>query len=143
MPGKDKRDYRRLPKSYRIAAKKFSFPLNDKPYVEFVCTDISAGGLCVECKNKFKEGERLQVRICVPRLNKFMPGFFKFYENDLEQYLNAIVEVAWIEETGATCLMGLRFLDLDEDAVKAVTGLIDNAFRQEERRKQIKQQNLN
>lgn len=138
MPSREKRKYHRLPKSYRVEAKEFCFPMTSQPFVEFACADISAGGLCVESKASFKQGDKLQVRICVPRLNKFMPGFFKFYENDAEQFINAIVEVAWVE-TKSTChLLGLRFLDLDQDMATAIKGLINSAIRDEHRRKEIK-----
>ena len=140
MPGRDKRKYHRLPKSYRVEAKEFRFPMTSQPYVEITCADISAGGLCVESRNPFKQGDRLQVRICVPRLNKFMPGFFKFYENDAEQFVNAIVEVAWVEPESSHYLIGLRFLDLDQDMATAITGLINNAIRDADRRKELKNQ---
>ena len=138
MPSREKRKYHRLPKSYRVEAKEFRFPMTSQPFVEVACADISAGGLCVESKTSFKQGDRLQVRICVPRLNKFMPGFFKFYENDAEQFVNAIVEVAWVEAESAHYLLGLRFLDLDQDMATAIKGLISNAIRDEHRRKEIK-----
>lgn len=137
MSTKEKRKHVRLPKSYRVEAKEFKFPMTSQPYVEATCADISPGGICVESKNQFKQGERLQVRVCIPRLNKFMPGFFKYYENDAEQYINAIVEVAWVESSSGYYLMGLRFLDLDQDIVKALQGLIVNAIRDAEKRQDL------
>ena len=122
----EQRKFSRLPKNYYIQFKRLQFPMSSEPFAEARISDISAGGICVEAAKTFSQGDRLQIRIHVPRLNKFMPGFFKFYENDAEQYINAIAEVAWMEND----LMGLSFVDLDQDVVRAIQGLIKDAVRE-------------
>lgn len=122
----EQRKFSRLPKNYYIQFKRLQFPMSSESFAEARISDISAGGICVEAAKTFSQGDRLQIRIHVPRLNKFMPGFFKFYENDAEQYINAIAEVAWMEND----LMGLSFVDLDQDVVRAIQGLIKDAVRE-------------
>ena len=129
----EQRKFARLPKNYYIQFKRLKFPMSSEPFAEARISDISAGGICVEASKAFSQGDRLQVRIHVPRLNKFMPGFFKFYENDAEQYINAIAEVAWMEEP----LMGLSFVDLDQDVVRAIQGLIQDAVREARKKEEL------
>ena len=134
MSNNEQRKYNRLPKNYLVEFKEFKFPTNAQPYQASRVVDISAGGVCVEAKSNFSTGTRVQVRVHVPRLNKFMPGFFKYYENDAEQYVNAIAEVAWLEPAGGRYLMGFRFLDLDPDIVRGIQGLISDAVREAEKK---------
>lgn len=131
----EQRRANRLPKNYFVQFKKFKFPMTSQPYHDAKISDISPGGICVESNQSFKEGEQLQVKLHVPRLNKFMPGFFKFYENDEEQYIEAIVEVAWIDGQH----MGLRFVDLDKDVVRGITGLISDAVREAKRKSELEE----
>ena len=129
----EQRKFSRLPKNYYIQFKRLQFPMSCEPFAEARISDISAGGICVEAAKTFSQGDRLQIRIHVPRLNKFMPGFFKFYENDAEQYINAIAEVAWMEND----LMGLSFVDLDQDVVRAIQGLIKDAVREARKKEEL------
>lgn len=129
----EQRKFSRLPKNYYIQFKRLQFPMSSEPFAEARISDISAGGICVEAAKTFSQGDRLQIRIHVPRLNKFMPGFFKFYENDAEQYINAIAEVAWMEND----LMGLSFVDLDQDVVRAIQGLIKDAVREAQKKEEL------
>ena len=129
----EQRKFSRLPKNYYIQFKRLQFPMSNEPFAEARISDISAGGICVEAAKTFSQGDRLQIKIHVPRLNKFMPGFFKFYENDAEQYINTIAEVAWMEEP----LMGLSFVDLDQDVVRAIQGLIQDAVREARKKEEL------
>ena len=129
----EQRKFSRLPKNYYIQFKRLQFPMSSEPFAEARISDISAGGICVEAAKTFSQGDRLQIRIHVPRLNKFMPGFFKFFENDAEQYINAIAEVAWMEND----LMGLSFVDLDQDVVRAIQGLIKDAVREARKKEEL------
>lgn len=129
----EQRKFSRLPKNYYIQFKRLQFPMSSEPFAEARISDISAGGICVEAAKTFSQGDRLQIKIHVPRLNKFMPGFFKFYENDEEQYINAIAEVAWMENA----LMGLSFVDLDQDVVRAIQGLIKDAVREARKKEEL------
>ena len=129
----EQRKFSRLPKNYYIQFKRLQFPMSSEPFAEARISDISAGGICVEAAKTFSQGDRLQIKIHVPRLNKFMPGFFKFYENDEEQYINAIAEVAWMENA----LMGLSFVDLDQDVVRAIQGLIQDAVREARKKEEL------
>jgi len=137
MANTEQRKFTRLPKNYYVQFKELKFPMTSQPFVEARISDISAGGLCVENRHSFKQGDRLQVKIHVPRLNKFMPGFFKFYENDAEQYINAIVDVAWVEKSS----MGLRFVDLDHDVTRAIQGLITDAVRDSQKKADLAESN--
>ena len=141
MSDNEQRKYNRLPKNYRVEFKEFKFPTTHQAYHESRVVDISAGGVCVEAKTTFSTGTKVQVRVHVPRLNKFMPGFFKYYENDADQFINAIAEVAWVEPAGGRYLMGFRFLDLDPDIVRAIQGLISDAVREAEKREALAESN--
>ena len=89
----NRREFVRLPKGYSVEINEFKFPITSQERISATCADISTGGVCVESPEPFKPETRLQVRVNIPRLNKFMSGFFKAYENDAEQYLQAIAEV--------------------------------------------------
>lgn len=137
MTNSEQRKHNRLSKNYFIQLKEFKFPMNIDSYVDANVSDISAGGICVENPQLFKQDDHLQIKMHVPRLNKFMPGFFKFFENDAEQYIHAIVTVAWVEGGH----MGLRFLDMDQDVVTGIQGLLDDAVRRAEKKADLKEAN--
>ncbi len=124
----NRRQFVRLPKGYSVELNELKFPMSVEDSFPATCADISSGGVCVESPEALEPGLRLQVKVHIPRLNKFMPGFFKTYENDAEQYLQAIAEVAWSEPLPAGYQVGLRFLDLDSDTERALNGLIDKAL---------------
>ena len=128
----NRRRFVRLPKGYSVEINEFKFPMTDQERVAVTCSDISTGGVCVESAEAFAPGARLQVRVHIPRLNKFRPGFFKVYENDAEQYLQAIAEVAWSEPMPGGHQLGLRFIDLDPDTGRALSGLISKSLAEED-----------
>ncbi len=123
------RQYTRLPKPYRVEAKELKFPIAREVALEGSCSDISRGGLCVESRTALAVGTVLQVKVHIPLLNKFSSSFFKIYENDAEQFLQTIAEVAWIKPVAGRYLIGLRFANADEDSCRALDALIAKAFR--------------
>lgn len=129
---RDRRQYTRLPKNYSVEVRAFCFPVNSQPKLTAKSADISAGGLSVELAANYCKGDKLQVKVCVPCLNKFMPGFFKVYENDAEQYLQAIAEVVRVERGASpdTRILGLRFIDLAEDSFIALKKMVEKAVRE-------------
>ncbi len=125
----DKRRWARLPRPYRVQARELVFPIAKDPLIDVACTDISKGGLCVESSSPLPVGTRLHISVHIPLLNKFSSGFFKVYENDAEQYFQAIAEVSWIRRGGPAHLMGLCFVNVDEDLCRALGKLVDKAFQ--------------
>ena len=130
-----RRKFVRLPKSYNVEINEFKFPITRQSRITATCADISVGGLCVESPEPFKPGAHLQLKVHIPLLNKHMPGFFKVYENDAEQYLQTIAEVAWSVPIPGGYQAGLRFVDLDPDVNQALTSLINKALREEAQKK--------
>lgn len=132
MPNDDeinKRAYRRLPRPYPVVVSKLSFPMTGSGAMETTCCDISKGGLSVEASSSsLAVGDTCQLKVLIPTLNKYSSGFFKVYENDAEQYLNAFGEVVWIRPLGGRRLMGFRFVNVDSDQQKALERLIQKAF---------------
>jgi hypothetical protein len=125
----DNRRSLRLPRPYRVQARELVFPIAKDPLIEGDCTDIGEGGLCVEADRPLPVGTRLHISVHIPLLNKFSGAFFKVYENDAEQFFQTVADVAWSREEGGRSLMGLRFVDADEDMCKALGKLVDDAFR--------------
>jgi hypothetical protein len=125
----NKRQYLRLPRPYRVQARELVFPIARDPLLNVSCTDISRGGLCVESQSPLPVGTRLHINVHIPLLNKFSSSFFKVYENDADQYFQAIADVAWVRPSGGAHLMGLRFVNADEELCKALGKLVDSAFR--------------
>lgn len=125
----EKRTALRVPKPYQVEIKHLTFPMVQEAFLETTCSDISAGGLCVEAAKALEKGDKCQVRIRIPRLNKFSDAFFKVHENDSEQYLMALAEVAWVRPSGGTYLMGFRFVDADQDALNALERMIEKSVQ--------------
>ncbi|WP_462323614.1 PilZ domain-containing protein [Desulfoplanes sp.] len=123
---KDRRKFKRLSKQYKMELSEFTFPLTDMVPFEVTGVDISEGGLAVRCSDHFQTGQKVQVKICIPRLNKYHPGFFKVFENDLGQYITAVAEIVWSRhgEGGEAVMLGLEFVDVYEDDLKALNNLI-------------------
>ena len=133
FPGTDnnpenKREYLRLPRPYRVQARELVFPIAKDPLIDTESKDISRGGLCVESDSALPVGTRLHVTVHVPLLNKFHSGFFKVYENDAEQYFQAVADVSWSRPSGGRYLLGLSFVNADEEITKAVNKLVQDAF---------------
>jgi len=122
------RQYQRLTRPYRVEARRLEFPLPLHPAIDALCYDIGAGGLCVESRNKLDLGELMQIRVHVPKLNKFSPSFFKTYENDTEQYVQCLGKVAWVRPESGKFLVGLNFTDIDSDQRKALKNLVQKAI---------------
>ena len=124
----NKREYLRLPRPYRVQARELVFPIAKDPLIDTESRDISKGGLCVESDSELPVGTRLHVTVHIPLLNKFHSGFFKVYENDAEQYFQAVADVSWTRASGGKYLLGLSFVNADEDITKAVNKLVQDAF---------------
>jgi c-di-GMP-binding flagellar brake protein YcgR len=122
----NRRRYARLPKSFRVEVSEFAFPLSGQPLHTVKSADISAGGIKVDSPRHFAPGDKVQVRVYIPSLNKYHPGFMKVFESDAGQHLVAIAEVAWAEEAvpGTSYVLGLKFLDVDQDDWTALSNLI-------------------
>ena len=122
----ERRKFMRLPKNYRVEIRELAFPLNQQKWLALECVDISAGGLRLTTPRKFSSGQRLQVKIYIPGLNKFHPSFFKVFESDVGQSLEAVAEVAWVKEILplAKYELGLRFVDVYEDDWRALHNMI-------------------
>ena len=126
----DKRGYQRLPKTYAVEVIKLAFPM-PREGVLTRCCDISMGGLCVETPEvPFVIGDACQLKVHIPLLNKFSPGFFKVYENDADQYFLALAEVTWIKAVSGQFLAGFKFVNVHSDQLKALEKLIERAFSQ-------------
>lgn len=125
----NKRRCPRLPRAYRVQARELAFPLTKNPLLDATCADIGKGGLCVEFDSPLPVGTRLYVNVHIPLLNKFSSGFFKVYENDADQFFQAIAVIAWVKPDGERYRMGLRFINADHDLSRALGRLVDDAFR--------------
>jgi c-di-GMP-binding flagellar brake protein YcgR len=127
----EKRDHQRLRKPFQVEIRLFAFPVQSQPTIEVHSVDISGGGLLLHCSRKFAVGDKLQVTIHIPSLNKFHPGFFKVFESDLGQSLTAVAEVVRIEEIVPLrdYALGLKFLDVYEDDWKALENMIRKELR--------------
>ncbi len=134
VSGAERRRYERLPKNFRVEVREFKFPLAQQRPVDVCCTDISSGGLRVECADRFEKGDKVTAKIHIPSLNKYHPGFLKVFESDTGQYLQAIAEIMWVEETGGepAYALGIRFLDVDQDDWKALSNLIHKLLREQD-----------
>lgn len=132
----NKRRYLRLPRPYRVQARELVFPIAKDPLIDTSCTDIGKGGLCVESRSPLPVGTRLHVNVHIPLLNKFTSGFFKVYENDADQYFQAIADVAWVKPQGGAHLMGLKFVNVDQELCDALGRMIDKAFRELEEKEE-------
>ena len=129
----NKRRYLRLPRPYRVQARELVFPIAKDPLLDVNCNDISKGGLCVEAKSPLPVGTRLHINVHIPLLNKFSSSFFKVYENDAEQFFQAIADVAWVKASGGMHLMGLRFVNADDEQCRSLGKLVEEAFLRMER----------
>ncbi len=127
--GAEKRKYLRLPKPYKVEAKEIRLPMPSSLSIDSNCFDISEGGFCVPTSRSFEPGTKLQVKIFIPSLNKHSPGFFKIYENDIDQSLAGIAEVSWCTPKGGRYMTGLRFSDVDTDDTRALASLIRKIYR--------------
>jgi hypothetical protein len=129
VSGRDNRKYLRLPRPYRVQARELVFPIARDPLIDASCSNISKGGLCVASPSPLPVGTRLHISVHIPLLNKFSSHFFKVYENDAEQYFNAIADVMWTRDVAEAHLLGLVFINVDEELCEALGKLVDSAFK--------------
>lgn len=127
---KERRRSPRLAKGYRLRLREVAFPA--PPWSEAVCRDVSAGGLAVETRLLLPAGALVEVRLAVPRLNLYHPGFFKALESAADQELRAVAEVVRAEPLAGRMLLGLRLASIDDDDRRAWERLL--ARLEEERR---------
>lgn len=125
MSAEKRRDFR-LPKNFRVEVREFKFPLARQPKFEVKCTDISAGGMSLECRKKFEAETKLQLKIFIPSFNKYHPGYFKVFESDAGQFLQAIAEVVYVKDVIplTSYALGIKFLDVDYDDWQALRNFI-------------------
>lgn len=123
------RRHSRLPKPFDVMLCSLTFSAV-KFNPDASCTDISKGGLSLETRRSYNAGDKLQVKIHVPRLNKYSPSFFKVYENDADQYFTAIAEVAWCRPQSGCYSVGIKFINVDSDQSAALGSLINKALSQ-------------
>jgi c-di-GMP-binding flagellar brake protein YcgR len=125
----ERRQYERLPKNFRVELKELAFGASNNQAVQTRCLNISAGGLLLEVPRSFSQGQKVQVRLYVPSLNRFHPSFFKVFESSLEQSLLAVAEVARVQEKVPLQLyqVGIKFLDVYEDDWQALYRMLDSA----------------
>ncbi len=132
MPSDDeveKRAYRRLPRPYPVEVARLAFPMDENAAMQTTCCDISTGGLSVEAPaDTLKVGDVCRLKVHIPLLNTFSPGFFKVYENDVEQYFTALGQVVWTRAVAGRILMGCTFVNVDADQRAALEKLITKAF---------------
>lgn len=128
--GVEKREYTRLPKTFRVEIRKLAFPLHAHKAQVVESVDISAGGLRVAARGSFELGDKLQVRVFIPSLNKFHPGFLKVFESDADQSMQAIGEVVRMDgSVGGGVMLGIKFVDVDQDDWKALHLKLQNELR--------------
>ena len=130
----EKRAHVRLSKPFEVRIRPFVFPLQRQPASQVHSVDISAGGFRVHCAKRFAAGDKLQVTIFIPSLNKYHPGFFKVFESDADQSLTAVAEVVHVQEVTPRrdYALGLRFLDIYEDDWQALRALILKELRKQQ-----------
>lgn len=131
----NRRKHERVPKAYRLELQELVFPLHQQSKISATCEDVSAGGLSVVTRRKFAVGDKVQVRLYMARLNKFHPGFFKVFESDVDQSLQAVAEVVRVDERipfTSYCL-GLRFTDVYDDDWRALHGLLQDELRRQKK----------
>lgn len=127
----ERREYVRMPKNIRVDLSRFAYPLNAQRIHTVECINISAGGLLLQSPQKFETGEKVQVRIYMPRLNKFHPSYFKVFESTEGQNVLAIGEIARSEEKIPLSKyeLGIRFVDVYEDDWRALYQLLQSEMR--------------
>jgi len=87
-------------------------------------------GLAARCSRPFDQGQKVQVKIFIPGLNKYHPGFFKVFESDVGQDLTAVAEIVGVRPdiSKNDYMVGLEFLDIYEDDLSALQNLIRSAL---------------
>ncbi len=121
---RDRREYKRLNKELKVEVRRFVFPVKSQRVVASRCLNISPGGILLEVSEPFAVGDKLQLTLYVPGLNRYHPSFFKVFESSVNQSLIAVAEVVRIERAFGTYRMGVKFLNIYEDDWKALYNLL-------------------
>jgi len=122
------RAYNRLPRTFSVSVKELNFAMARSHSIEGQCADISQGGICIESPVPIQLGAKMHVRVRIPLLNRYSPGFLKIYENDADQYFTAITETMWSKPVDGSYLIGMRFVNADENQARALAGMINKAM---------------
>jgi len=67
---KERREHSRLNKELKVDVRRFVYPIKSQRIIKTKCLNISPGGILLEVSEKFKKGEKLQLTLYVPGLNK-------------------------------------------------------------------------
>ena len=121
---KDRRQFQRLNKELGVEVRKFVYPLKSQRIIKTKCLNISPGGMLLDIPQKFNVGDKVQLTLYVPGLNKYHPSFFKVFESSLNQSLVAVAEVVRVELKGGSYKVGIKFLNIYEDDWKALYNLL-------------------
>jgi hypothetical protein len=127
----EKRAFQRLPSNFRVEISRLGFPQSKMPRLEIESMDVGGGGLLLQSPERFEPGDNLMLRLYISGLNKFHPGFFKVFESDVGQYLQAIAEVVRAESVPGGYALGIRFTDVDADDAKALRDFIASRLKSE------------
>ena len=117
---KDRREFQRLNKELGVEVRKFEYPLKSQRIIKTKCLNISPGGLLLDIPRRLNVGDKVQLTLYVPGLNKYHPSFFKVFESSVNQSLVAVGEVVRVEVTGGSYKVGIKFLNIYEDDWKAL-----------------------
>ncbi len=121
---RDRREYKRLNKELKVEVRRFVFPIKSQRVIASRCLNISPGGILLEVHEPFSVGDKLQLTLYVPGLNKYHPSFFKVFESSVNQSLIAVAEVVRMERAFGTYRLGIKFLNIYEDDWKALYNLL-------------------
>ncbi len=126
---KERREHSRLNKELKVDVRRFVYPLKSQRIIKTKCLNISPGGILLEVSEKFKKGEKLQLTLYVPGLNRHHPSFFKVFESSINQSLLAVAEVVRSELKGGTYQLGIKFLNIYEDDWQALYNFLMKEIR--------------
>ncbi len=116
----ERRKYQRLGKEFKVDVKKFVYPIRSQKVIKTTCINISPGGLLLRLREHFNVGDKLQLTLHIPGINKFHPSFFKVFESSLNQSVIAVAEVVRVDKRGWDYEIGVKFLDVYDDDWKAL-----------------------
>lgn len=118
----ERRSFERLPRQFRVQLMPLAFADSRQPTLSTRCLNISAGGILLEAERFIQVGEKVQVRLFLPRLNKYHPSYFKVFESSVDQNVLAVAEVVRCETKapGHSYEIGIKFLDVYEDDWQAL-----------------------
>jgi len=133
MESDDRRQYHRWSKEMRVELSELSFSDQRQRMISTRCLNVSAGGLLLESPQFFQTGDKVRVKLFVPRLNRYHPSYFKVFESSTDQNLMAVAEVVRVEERVPfqKYRIGIQFLDVYEDDWQALFRMIQSESGQE------------